>query len=225
MNDRRRLGTVISSCLQFFRLHSECSIPQLKYVFATTLAGCYDDLGDIHHALHWRVKAKEIAQETDDRSIQEEAEYQIQMTLASTSVKAADDPHGVKQREWELAQRADLEVKYQESKEGGSHEDQYAYAFDLLQKELDDEIKRNESPCGRIWLSKVNEALELIPDRKTTERPRITFTIAHSKFDFGEFDSALETLVEAYEEASAAGNDEIARRALFTKTRVYLHQY
>src|SRR5438876_7018920 len=48
IKDRHRIGLAIHCCQSFFEHHSKCSIPQMRYLFACTLAECFESLGDAH---------------------------------------------------------------------------------------------------------------------------------------------------------------------------------
>ena len=83
----------------------------------------------------------------------------MKITLASSSVKVADDPRGVHQRERLIAQRGNLEVKYHDAIERRAFDFAYAYTFDLLQKELEDETKGKKTPSGPVGSAKSTKSL------------------------------------------------------------------
>jgi CHAT domain-containing protein len=198
----------------------------MMYTLASVLADCYEDMGDHHQNLHWRQRAKTFAEEVEDGDIKREAEYELRRALANDAVIVLDDPYGVQQKEWKLAQNADLERGYEESKERNDYSYQFKYAWELFGKELDEEVQKGEPPCGKKWLPRILESLSQLPeDEQKNHVPRVDFTVGHSKFDFGDYQGCIDTLANVPERAIQTGNYETAARALFTASRAHLHRY
>jgi CHAT domain-containing protein len=226
MRDRQLLSLALRVCKNFFDYHAECSIPQMKSLFASVVADCAESLGDMHTTMHWTQKAKEFAAETQDESLIAQADYDAQIVLADESVKVTDDPHGIKKLEWEQAKKMDLEVLYNKVKDQGLIRYQYLYAYDLLCKELDEEIRGQTPPVGKRWLPLTIEALEALPeDERALREPQMLFSLAHAKFEFGDLEGSVQMLDRMIEHASGDGNSVITARALFTRGRAYIQMY
>lgn len=229
MNSRTRLGLAISCCTRFFQRHVNCSFPQLKNTLANSLAESYEECGDIHHALQWTAREKAFAEEANDQTLVDEARFRMGFLMSQDAVKMADDPHGIKLAEGKLAQRRDLEALYEEARQKGLGDFQFQSASRRLDKELDDEVSRNEPPCGHIWLPKTLEALSYLPDpERGLQTQLIKYKIAHAKFDAEDFKGAAAALAEvtAFAEADSSGRaDQVLAPAFFTKARAHLHEY
>jgi hypothetical protein len=119
MRDRQLLSLALQICKRFFDYHAKCLIPQMKSLFASVIANCAESLGDMHSTMHWTQQAKEFAAETRDDGLMARAEYGAQIVLADESVKVINDPHGIKQREWEQGKKLDLEIS--SKRRGSSH--------------------------------------------------------------------------------------------------------
>src|SRR6266516_6963295 len=82
------------------------------------------------------------------------------------------------------------------------------------------------SPSGRVWLPKTLESLDLLSEEeRQNKRLAIDFSLAHSKFDFGDYDGAIVSLAKVLETSIAVGNDEKTSMVFFTTARAYLHLY
>lgn len=226
MRDRQLLSLVLRVCKSFFDYHAKCSIPHMKGLFASVVADCAESLGDMQTTMHWTQRAKEFAAESQDESLMAQAEYDAQIILADKSVKVMDDPYGIKQREWERARKVDLEISYEKARKKCLTKYQYLYAYDLLCKELDEEIRSQTAPVGRRWLALTIEALKTLPeDERALREPQIHFSLAHAKFEFGDLEGSVQLLDQIIEQAFAGGNSTTALRALFTKSRAYMQMY
>jgi CHAT domain-containing protein len=226
MRDRQLLSLVLRVCKNFFDYHAKCSIPQMKSLFASVVADCAESLGDIQVTMRWTQRAKEFAVESQDESLMAQAEYNAQIILADESVKIMDDPHGIKQREWEQARKVDLEILYEKAKQKGLTIYQYLYAYDLLCKELDEEIRSQTAPVGKRWLALTIEALKTLPENERALRePYMHFSLAHAKFEFGDLEGSVQLLDQIIEHAFTSGSSTIAPRALFTRGRAYIQIY
>jgi hypothetical protein len=86
------------------------------------------------------------------------------------TLRVMGDPHGIKQGEWEQTRKLDLEISYKKVKEKGLVTYQYLYAYDLLCKELDEEIQSKTAPVGRRWLALTIKALNAVPEEESPPR-------------------------------------------------------
>jgi hypothetical protein len=201
----------------------QCQLPEMQYTLVTVIAEYFEDIGDGHQVLHWRLKANEIAQNVHDDDIKYEAECALKVALADDATHVLDDPHGIKQAEWKRAQMKDLEYLFHESERRNDWQRCFIYAWRLLEKELDEEIVSGRHPHGEIWRPRVQKSLQHLHDGKRRyEEPQVAFTVAHAKFEAGELDESISILVEVAEKCLDVGNKETASRAFFTTSRAYL---
>jgi CHAT domain-containing protein len=203
-----------------------CQLPEMQYTLMTVIAEYYEDIGDAHQVLHWRQKANAVAQDVDDEDIKREAECAFRVALADETVHVLDDPYGVKQAGWKLAQTKDLEHLFYEAEGRNDWQRCFVYAWKLLEKELDQERLSGRPPVGKHWHSKIEESLQrLDDDKRIYEQPRISFTVAHAKFEAGHFHECISMLAEVAEKCLGLGNKETASRAFFTTSRAFLELF
>ena len=226
MKKQDRSSLAVTCCQRFLDEMQQCSIPEMKYTLMTVIAEYYERRGDGSQVLRWRQKANEIAQNIEDEEIRQEASCAFQIALADKTVVVLDDPYGVKQAQWALAQESDLRHLFSRAQERGEWQEQFWYAQKLLEKELHEELRHGRSPCGKEWYSEIQEILNhLDGEKQVIERPRIAFTMAHAKFDAADFLGCIGPLKEVVNESLAIGNKETASRALFTMSRAYLEVF
>ncbi|KAK4232628.1 Separin [Podospora fimiseda] len=227
MNSRTRLGLALFCLTRFFERYSRCSIPELKFVLATSLAECYEACGDIHAALHWTAQEKVFAEEADDQSLKDEAKFNMCFLMADDSIKVGADPDGLQLAGWRAAQRLDLEIMYEEAREKGLIESQVRCASLRLDKELEDEVAMGLGPQGSIWLEKTLEAIDHLQEpERSAQRQQIKYKIAHSKFDFGDWNGAADALGDVLEMLETEDNHHhLLSQCFFTKARAHLHEY
>jgi CHAT domain-containing protein len=226
MKKKNRSSLAATCCRRFLDEMQQCTMPEMKYIFMTVVAEYYEQSGDTSQVLQWRQKANVVAQDIEDEEIRQEAERAFRLALADKAVIALDDPYGIKQAEWAVAQKADLEHLFCEARERNDWYRQFEYAWKLLEKELDEELCHGRSPCGKQWHSKLDEILKHLDNEKQLhERPRVAFTVAHAKFEAGDFHGCTSTFREVVNESLATGNKETASRALFTTSRAYLELF
>ena len=226
MKNQDRSDLAATCCRQFLGNMLQCSIPEMKYTFMTVVAEYYEQNGDASKVLHWRQKAHMVAQDIEDEDIRQEAECAFRLALTDEAVIVLDDPYGIKQAEWVVAQKSDLETLFYEAQEGNDWYRQFAYAWRLLEKGLDEELRHGQSPCSKKWYSEVDESLKhLANEKQLYERPRIAFTMAHARFVAGEYEGCISAFREVTDKSLATGNKETASRALFTTSRAYLELF
>lgn len=228
MNSRTRLGLALFCLTRFFERHAACSIPQLKFVLVSSLAECYEACGDIHATLHWTAQEKVFAEEADDQHLRDEARFDMGFLMADDSIKVAADPDGLQLAGWRAAQRLDLEAMYEEARQKSLVDFQVRCASLRLDKELEDEVAMNLAPRGTIWLGKTLEAISHLPEPERRARTQqIKYKIAHSKFDFGDWEGAADALGEVIEMAERGDDDDhhLLSQCFFTKARAHLHEY
>src|SRR5271156_3888226 len=149
MKKQDRSSLAATCCRRFLDEMQQCSIPEMKYTFMTVIAEYYEQNGDISQVLHWRQKANVVAQDIEDQEIRQQAECAFRLALADETVIMLDDPYGIKQAEWAVAQKLDLEHLFCEARERNDWYGQFEYAWKLLEKELDEELRHGRSPCGK----------------------------------------------------------------------------
>lgn len=214
-------------CVQaFFEVQTECTIPELRYTLATVPAECYEEIGDTHQVLHWRSLGVDIAKECDDEDIKDEAECNLQLTLANDAVIVLDDPHGVHQKSWGKAKILDLELLYEDTKKREKWKYTFLYARDLLNKELHADMAQGLPPTGRKWYAATLEALSYLEEAtEVTYRPHLLYALAHAKFDYQDYARCIEEMNEVVKISKIANNVRVEKMALFTSARAKLHLY
>ncbi|KAK6356003.1 hypothetical protein TWF718_000376 [Orbilia javanica] len=226
MLSRERIGVAILCCNKFFQRHPESKIWQLRYTLSDSLSECYEEIGDMHQVLHWRGRGQDIAEEAGDTEMQEEAKYKMTLALSDESVKVLIDPYGVEQRKWEKTQTKDLELAWEQAQQKNQHWYQYSYALELLERELDDELRRNETPSGVVWSPRAKEALELLPlDIQRQKSIHYKCSMAYATFRSCQYEKSIGELTSVVLEARAIGNTEIESMAQFALARAHLHQF
>ena len=204
----------------------QCQLPEMQYTLMTVIAEYYEDIGDGSRALLWRAKANETAQNVDDDDIKYEAECALGLALADDATYALDDPHGVKQAEWKRAKVKDLEILFHESERRSDWLRCFQYARKLLQKELDEDIVSKRPPLGTSWLPQVQKSLHhLNDDKRRNEEAWVAFTMAHAKFEAGEFVESISILAQVAKKGLEMGNKDIASRAFFTASRAHMELF
>ena len=227
LHNERNISLFLEIGSLFFTLHKRCSIPQMQYLFAITLSEQYEQrLGDSHMGLHWILKAEEFA---EDEAQKNEIAYKRRFLLSTANIRVLDDPSGLKQMEWDMARRHDLELLYDEQRENGKLNEQYECTIELLGLQLDAEAKMHTQLIGEPWLSAAKALIPLFPDDIRRARDfHIHYTLAHAFFESGELVRAVEALNRLSKACDSADNvDDYERKArtLFTLGRAHLMLY
>ncbi|KID80943.1 tetratricopeptide repeat protein [Metarhizium guizhouense ARSEF 977] len=226
MNAQNRRPLAIQCVQTFFEVQTECTIPELQYTLTTVPAECYEEIGDMHQAIHWRSLGAEIAKGCNDEDIKDEAECELRLMLADDAIVVLDDPHGAQQKSWNTAKLQDLEHLYEDTKKRGKWKYAFFYAQNLLQKELDTAIAQGLSPTGQKWYPNTLEALNHLQHVDQLKyRPYVSFVIAHAKFDCKDYARSIEDLERVIEASKIAKDGCTEQMALFTSARARLHLY
>lgn len=208
----------------FFTLHPRCSIPQMQYLLAVTLSEQYEQrLGDNHMGLHWILKAEEYA---ENEAQKDEIAHKRRFLLSTANIRVLDDPSGVKQMEWDIARRRDLEILYEEHQESGRLNEQYDCAIQLLYLQLDAEAQMHMELTGEPWLSTAKSLIPYFPDNIGREKDfYIDFALAHKLFESSELAKAVETLnklSKACDRVNSIDDYERKARTFLTLGRTHL---
>ena len=221
-----RSSVAVECSRRFLDEMLQCSIPEMKYTLMVVTAEFYEQKGDASQHLHWRQKANVVAQDVQDEELRRQAECAFRLALADETVHVLDDPYGIKQADWAIAQSTDLHIWFREAQERNDWYRQFEYARKLLEKELDVELRHGRSPCGKKWHFIVEEVLKHLDDEKQLSgRHRIAFMMAHAKFEAGDFHGSTSAFQTVLDESLAADDKETTSRAFFTSSRAYLELF
>ncbi|KAF3928476.1 hypothetical protein ABW20_dc0106430 [Dactylellina cionopaga] len=178
-------------------------------------------------ALQWLARGRDIVRkETNDKELQEEAEYKLRLALSNRTARVGVDTYGIEQPAWEKAQRRDLELAWERAQVEGLDYYRYTYAMELLRRELDDEARKKENPSGAVWLPRVIEALELLPlEERRQMAIDYKYSMAHAAFYARQFEKSIQQCAKVALEAREIGQLQIESKARFTQARAYLEQY
>src|SRR5579859_6233042 len=210
----------------FFTLHPRCSIRQMQYLFAITLSEQYENrLGHSHLALHWLSKAIEFS---DSEEQKHESEYKRRLLLLTSPVRVLDDPQGLRQMEWNIARRKDLEELFREQEKPES--EQFECAVALLRLQLEAEADAKRELTGEPWLCTAKSILPFLPENsRRVQNLRLDYTVAHKLYESGAIEMAIQRLMMLkHEDKKNEGNlddREMEAQILFTLGRAQLELY
>jgi len=224
--DHRRSGITIRICTEFFEDNKQCSIPQLQYTLAATISGLYEVIGDPREAMKWAYRSFIYAKEDEDDDSIADAECLLQGLLANRTRVEKGDTEEYQQQRFEEGKKTTLEILYHEAESSGHLKEQFSYAQNLMHFQYKTELKSNNNPTGEPWLSRARQVLQRMSADNISSQQELLldFTLAHAKFDFGDFKGAIEGF-DSIIGGCITVQEPLKAHTLFSRGRAYLEEY